>query len=281
MLTAHSTLDGLSLFTAPAALHQHDRHAHDCLSVIMLTSGRKSYSIEGRRLPVHAGQIAIANPGEVHGCEYVGGQAWSHRTWYVSPQLLARVSAEAGLKRPAEIGHAVLDSAAHHAQLVQAHAAAQAQGDGANELDREAAALAALMCLLTHFGSERPAAVDSRSRGLRDPRSRVRRCTELINERWRERLDLAMLAHEAGVSAHHVIRNFQQVLHLTPGEYLRSVRLARGKQLIAQGQPLAEVALSTGFSDQSHFSRTFKRVHGFTPSAFAAAARRRWWMRMI
>jgi AraC-like DNA-binding protein len=275
MLTAHQTLDGLSLFVAPPALHQHDRHAHDCLSVIMLTAGQKSYSIERHRVPVAAGQIAIANPGEVHGCEYVADTPWAHRTWYVSHALLSHVSQEAGLTRCAEIDRPVIDSPLTHSQLVAAHAAAQR----GNELEREGAALSGLMLLLAGFGSEHAKPQDDS--GNRDARARVQRCRQLIDERWALRLNLTMLADEAGVGRHQLIRDFQNVLRLTPGEYLRSVRLQHTKVLMAQGMPLAHVAMAAGFSNQSHFSRTFKRVHGFTPSEYATASQRRRWMQML
>jgi AraC-like DNA-binding protein len=273
MFTPHSALPGLMLFSAPAGLHQHDLHSDDCLALIMLTSGRKSYALERGRHSVHAGQIAVANPGEVHGCEYVSQMPWSHRTWYLSAALLASLSAEAGLARTAEVRGPVIDSPQEHAQLLQAHAAAQTGG----ALDRECAAVAALTALLQrHAGNG-----DERSAGLRSSsaaRQRVARCQELMQQSPKLELDLAQLAHAAGVGRHQVIRDFRQVLHLTPGDYLRGVRLARAKEFIDRGHALADAASLVGYSDQSHFSRSFKRVHGFTPGEYAFARKRQWWL---
>lgn len=275
MLQSHAVLEGLSLFNAAPALHQHDRHAHDCLSVIMLVKGRKSYTNERQRLEVRAGQIAIANPGEVHGCEYVGDESWAHNTWYLSYGLLSQLSAEAGLAHAGEIVSPVIDSPHLHTRLVAAHAAAQR----GNELEREAAALDGMLLLLGEFGREKIAM--RRRDALPQARRRVAICEEIIRASSLQRLNLATLALESGVNRHQVIRDFQSVLQLTPGEYLRSVRLSRTKALIAEGMPLAEAAYLAGFSDQSHFSRVFKSVHGFTPAEFASVARHQTWMRMI
>lgn len=275
LLQHHPHLDGLSLFTVPPALHQHDRHSHDCLSVIMLTAGQKSYWIEGQRLAVHSGQIAVANPGDVHGCEFVDDAPWAHRTWYVSATLLRQLCTEVELRDRAEFVLPVIDSAPLHRHLTIAHAAAQV----GNELAREAAALHGLMLLISQHGHER--VPQHCGRAWPQVKARVARCQDIIQASALHRLDLGMLARETGVGRHQVIRDFQRVLHLTPGDYLGAVRLERAKGLIARGLPLAEVAHMAGFSDQSHFARAFRRVHGFTPSEFAGAARGRSWMRMV
>jgi AraC-like DNA-binding protein len=46
------------------------------------------------------------------------------------------------------------------------------------------------------------------------------------------------------------------------------VRLKHAKNLLAAGQPIAEVALATGFTDQSHLTRWFTRLWGFTPGQY-------------
>jgi AraC-like ligand binding domain len=229
MLTPHATLPGLMLFNVGEGLHQHDLHADDCLALIMLTSGRKSYAMEGRRHAVLAGQIAVANPGEVHGCEYVGDTPWAHRTWYLSQSLWASLSAEAGLAHTAEISGPVIDSPLHHARLVQAHAASQA-GEG---LDRECAAVEALTALMQGFASTRPERTNPRPSLA--ARARVARCQALMQQNLNGNLDLMSLAEVAGVGRHQVIRDFRLVLHLTR----QCGGLQRPKPLLARLQACA------------------------------------------
>lgn len=277
MLTPHVEVEGLALFTSTVARHQHDRHSHAALSVIMLTKGAKSYSVEGRRHAVHAGQIAIANPGEVHGCEYVGTDPWAHRTWYLSEELVSALSEECGFKRRAEIGKPVLDDSRPNKALLIAHRRSIESDD---PIDREGAAIVGLTQLLTSFGhaprDRTPAAAT-----FGDAARRVDRCIEMLSASFHAPLALGLLAQEVGVSRYQVIRDFQRVLRMTPGDYLRSVRLQHAKFLLAKSQPLSAIAAATGFSDQSHLSRAFRRVYGFTPGHYAGLTRQRAWISMI
>src|SRR5271168_719456 len=74
---------------------------------------------------------------------------------------------------------------------------------------------------------------------------------------------LARLAH---MSVRAFERKFRGSFHLTPQKYLRKLQMRMASRLLVYtGQSLAEVALGCGFSDQSHFTREFRRHFGRTP----------------
>jgi AraC-like DNA-binding protein len=50
-------------------------------------------------------------------------------------------------------------------------------------------------------------------------------------------------------------------------------RLEQAKKMITAGTPLAEIAATAGFSDQSHFNRQFKKAYGMTPGRWSALIR--------
>lgn len=77
------------------------------------------------------------------------------------------------------------------------------------------------------------------------------------------------LAEVAGLSKYHFLRQFSQVVGITPGAYLRTLRLCHAaRKLRSSDLPILEVALSVGFADHPSFSRAFARHMGMTPSEY-------------
>jgi AraC-like DNA-binding protein len=102
------------------------------------------------------------------------------------------------------------------------------------------------------------------------------RVRELLHERFSENLSLGEVAAAAGISADHLARSFRRCHGCTVGEYVRRLRVEFAcRRLASAEQPLVEVALDAGFSDQSHFTKTFKRLMGVTPAAFRGLHGRR------
>lgn len=66
-------------------------------------------------------------------------------------------------------------------------------------------------------------------------------------------------------------RRFKRAAGLSPHQYLLQSRIRKAKKLLAGGAPIAEVALSTGFYDQSHLCRHFKRSLGLSPRKYLKA----------
>ena len=85
---------------------------------------------------------------------------------------------------------------------------------------------------------------------------------------------LSELAEAVGVHPVTLARGFRKAYGCSVGAYLRWLRVARAARDLAETDaPLAEIALSVGFADQSHFSNVFRRATGLSPSAFRRAMR--------
>ncbi len=110
--------------------------------------------------------------------------------------------------------------------------------------------------------------------GLRADRSRFKpdwlgRLLDYLDDTFAEAWSLHDLAGQAGVHPVHLCRGFREHFHCTLGQYIRSLRLLRARQLIAgRSASLAEIAAMCGFADQSHLQREFKKVVGVSPALF-------------
>ena len=87
-------------------------------------------------------------------------------------------------------------------------------------------------------------------------------------------LGLGELAAHVGIHPSHFARTFRREVGCSVGEYVRASRLDEASRLLrASRLRLAEIALATGFSDQSHFSTAFRRRFCVTPGEFRRMAR--------
>ena len=78
-------------------------------------------------------------------------------------------------------------------------------------------------------------------------------------------------ARAAGLSVSHFSKLFAQCMGISPHQYLLRCRLRHGKKLmrtLEEGLSIVEVACESGFADQAHFSRHFRRAYSVSPLAF-------------
>lgn len=100
----------------------------------------------------------------------------------------------------------------------------------------------------------------------------LRRIREFALADLSQQITLRDLATLTGLSEFHLQRSFRQSTGMSPHQWLMRKRLDQAKDLIRAGEALAEVAAATGFSNQSHLSRSFKAHIGLTPGAYARLA---------
>jgi AraC family transcriptional regulator len=124
--------------------------------------------------------------------------------------------------------------------------------------------------LLAHI-SQRYSASTTKLEAYRGGLSRLRlnRVLEHINENLSDNLELSVLAEVAGVNLYHFARAFKQSTGESPHQYVLRRRIEQAKELLRHPQlSVIEASARTGFVDQSHFSKVFRRIVGIAPSEF-------------
>ena len=104
----------------------------------------------------------------------------------------------------------------------------------------------------------------------------LKRARDVIHSRFSECLTLAGVAESVDVHPVHLASVFRRFYRCSVGEYIRRLRIESACEEIARSDtPLTQIALGAGFSDQSHFSKTFKHLMGMTPSQYRSILRPR------
>lgn len=82
-----------------------------------------------------------------------------------------------------------------------------------------------------------------------------------LEQRFREHVQLSELSQSCGLSATHIHRLFQRLLRMSPTEYLHALRLQEARRLLVTTEDsISSIAMTTGFFDQSHFTKRFRKV---------------------
>ena len=96
----------------------------------------------------------------------------------------------------------------------------------------------------------------------------VKAMKEYLDTHYEESISLDTLSKISKMSRYQLLRLFTREVGVSPYRYLQSIRIAKAKRLLEQGEAIGKLALDCGFSDQSHFTNYFKSFIGITPKQY-------------
>ncbi|MFI6788001.1 helix-turn-helix domain-containing protein [Nonomuraea sp. NPDC050383] len=107
---------------------------------------------------------------------------------------------------------------------------------------------------------------------MRSASSRAR-AREMLHASWTDPPDLQEPAAAAGITPFALLHSFRRAYGLPPHAYVVQLRVRQARKLLEGGMPPAQTAVATGFCDQSHLARHFRRIVGATPRAYQRGVR--------
>lgn len=237
------------------------RHSHTIFSIGAITSGRSIYLHEKSRHTISTGTVVLMNPGEVHACNPIEDQPWSYVMMYVDTHWLAAIQqgGEEGKDRgfqPIAVTHT--QSPALYTGLIGLYA--QLINPTLDALAKYEAAVAFFMLMQQTLGGS--------IQVLKKVSPKVERVVEYINANFMHTVRLEDMCMAASLSEAYLIRAFEQRYHMTPHAYLINRRIQHAQVQLRGGAPIADIAQATGFADQAHFQRVFKKHLGATPGQY-------------
>lgn len=252
-------LPGGDLLTAEYRNHAFTPHWHDAYTIPVIVAGAESYRYRGEDHVAEAGSVPVINPGEVHtGSKAVEG-GWRYRVMYAPVSFLHALADEIAGKPQALPWFApgVIRDADLSTRLAIAHRRLESGND---PLAAEAAMLDALSTLLVRHAQSQPRATRPGADDTRVARMKSRLADDLAAP-----VTLAEMAGAAALSPFHAARLFAQSTGLPPHAWRNQMRLQRALAPLRAGVSVTEVAAASGFTDQSHFTRHFRRMFGVPP----------------
>jgi AraC-like DNA-binding protein len=239
------------------------KHWHETFSIGLIAKGRCNY-INGRKVKeVSVGTVVLMNPGDVHACNPVHGEPWSYKMLYIDVPWLCRTQGAASINR--SHGFTPFSTIAT-TQPALYHGLSRLFDTLTNptiaHLEKQTASVSFVESLRRRVGTGRSG---HPARPLR-----LMRAADFIRQNCTRSLSLDDICVEASLSASHLIRAFKEAYGLTPHAYQLNCRIELGRSQLRAGRSIAEVAFATGFADQAHFQRVFKRLVAATPGRYRA-----------
>ena len=271
-------------------------HFHDEYLICAQLVGEEECQVSGRTQRFSAGDIVLINPLQVHTGNQTANEQLEYISLYVDRPFVTRLAEE--LDAPCATPEFTVVKAGPDAalveRLIELLALVREQGGNVLYPGSDSARVDLPESLL---GARRPSSttlgVDAALRevvlsafesfsNLRQPMVRstnrvshrkIARAVDYIREldpkQSANNISLDELAEIAGLSKYHFLRQFSSAVGMTPGAYLRTLRLCQAaRKLRTTDMPILEIALSVGFADHPSFSRAFARHMGMTPSEY-------------
>lgn len=245
-------------------------HCHDDYQLCLSLDCPGEYHYRGVHYWVPTNSLSVIHPGEMHtGRDIEDRQtAATFRMLYISPDTvksLASDIAEREMDAPFFPDPIILND-----ELAQHYLAFHQASQGlASRLEQDSL----LQSLITRLIVNHTSTVNE-LRPIGREREAIRRVREYLQDHYGEDVTLNRLAEIADLSSYYLSRVFKAEVGISLKQYQAQVRIDRAKTLISQGIPLQQVAIDTGFVDQSHLTHHFKRFVQTTPGQYRVQDRK-------
>lgn len=234
-------------------------HFHEYYVIGFVEDGERCMSCRNRKYSIKKGNIVIFHPGDNHACVQSDEGTFDYRGFHISKNVMMELTEEiTGEKKLPGFSRNVIMDEELTCYLQPLHKLVMS---GSNEFKKEEMLLLMLSLLLEKYGQPF-------ERCIPECRKEIEQACAFLQEHYAERIYLDQICKWAGLSKSTLLRAFTKAKGVTPYRYLETIRVSEAKKLLEQGISPIEVAMRTGFSDQSHFTNFFHMFIGLAPGIY-------------
>lgn len=236
--------------------HAYPMHVHDAWTVLIVDDGAVRYDLDRHKHGTPQGTVTLLPPDVPHNGQSATPHGARKRVVYLDRNLIDPRLIGAAVDTP-DVADLLLRD-----RLDRLHQALARRGDELEAASRLAFIVERLGARLWPLRTVHAPPAD---RGI------ARALRELLDARVLTGVSLEEAARTVHAHPAHLVRSFSAEFGIAPHQYMMARRVDRARRLLLDGVPPGEAAIQTGFYDQSHLTRHFKRIVGTTPGRFAGA----------
>lgn len=253
---------GIESVSAHFSGHAYDPHDHDEVLVGVTQQGLQRFNCHRALHTSHPGKAILIEPGAVHDGHAPEAEGFTYAMLYLPQHWVAEMMQRRGLGDISAIEaafHHTLNDDIHLTHAIQHAFLALHQREGRLARDQT---LDNLLSVLTRHIDTRPVS------RMNDAQRQMYEVRDYLHDNMACDISLEDLAHHCGIDRFRLNRQFRLTFGQSPHAWLVRLRLRTARKLLALGREPAQVALQTGFSDQSHMGRWFQRAYRLSPADY-------------
>lgn len=238
-------------------------HFHEHYVIGFVEVGERCLSCKNREYEIEKGNVILFNPGDNHACVQSDGGTFDYRGFNISKDVMLDLAEEVTCRRELPVfSKTVIFNDEITVYLRFLHEMVMS---GNPDFGKEETLLFLISVLIQNYVQP---FVCTAPEKLCQYHKEIENACEFIRQHFRERIYFDQICLYAGLSKSTLLRAFTKSKGITPYRYLETIRINEAKKLLENGVQPLDVAMRTGFSDQSHFTNYFSNFIGISPGVY-------------
>ncbi|NIK76827.1 AraC-like DNA-binding protein/mannose-6-phosphate isomerase-like protein (cupin superfamily) [Paenibacillus castaneae] len=235
-------------------------HFHEYYVIGYIEEGQRHLVCKGEQYIINPGDLLLFNPFETHSCEQIDGKTLDYRSINVKPEVMQKLAFEInGNQDQPSFNQSVLFQSELIANFKKLHLKLSKDE---SVFEKEELFLYFMEELIKKHTDLTVLSQAS------EASHEIKTACKYLEENYAKTITLNDLSDITGWSKYRILRSFTKQMGISPYYYLETIRVNHAKKLLEQGLKPIEVTFLTGFSDQSHLTKFFKRQIGLTPKQY-------------
>jgi len=235
-------------------------HFHEYYVIGFIEKGQRFLSCKNNEYTIETGDLLLFNPRDNHACEQIDGKTLDYRCINIKPEIMSKVIFEITGKE--YLPYFKSQVVFHSELIVVLRELHQIIMEEEKDFRKEEIFFFLLEQLIEEYTEQEVPA------GNTEQSTEARAICEFLENHYMENITLDDLCKLTGLSKYYLLRSFTKQKGISPYSYLETIRIDKAKKMLEQGVLPIDVAILTGFTDQSHFSNFFKKFIGLTPKQY-------------
>lgn len=234
------------------SIHSSKAHFHNEISIGLIEKGSTQTEINGNTYELHEKTFLIIPSDLAHKCNPYNYKNWSFRMLYLTEEWFKsafNIQGENMKFDYMKIGKDVFSDIIKLTDEIESKTI---------NIENETKLVNYISLLINNSSSEDSLCENTNIK-------KINEIKEYIEHNYLKNVMLDDLSERIQISKYYLIRKFNEYYGLSPHQYITNLRINHAKELLKNNMEFVEIALNSGFYDQSHFIKCFKEYTGVTP----------------